>query len=335
MAVTLKQISDYTGLSVSTISRVVTGKGYVSDEARRTVEQAMADLGYVRQERKAHFAYNNANKVLVMVGGIKSSIASSQVESICQELVRRRKQPIVAVTNFSADLEYDYLKSALDEGFFGIIALTLLETPKTVKLLRNYSCPIIMVGRYLPQRRLDCLRTDYYKVGFDAAEYLYQRGHRLIAFVGGPITSTITQDKVTGFEDCLASHGIEIKPEYELHFSRLEFDNADEVVDCLLGLPELPTAIVSSNDASVSIADGLFARGINIPEDMSIFTCEDSYLASRYRVPLTAMAADLDLMSIDAVKALFRRHRVPDAPYTLTYYDSNLIERDSVASPRS
>ncbi len=334
MGATLKQVAERCGLSISTVSRVVTGRGYVSDEARASIEAAIAELGYVRRDHKPRYAESNSGKVLLIIGGIKSSIASRNVESMCQELVRHQKQPLVAITNFSADLEYEYLRTASDERYFGVIAYTIVETPKTIRLLRDYPCPIVMMGRYLPLRRLDCLRADYYKMGFDAAEYLISRGHTSIAFVGGSKNSTITQDRVTGFEDCMYSHGLEVPEGYLLHAPRLDLDDAEEIVEQLLALPDLPTAIVSANDVSAGIVSGLIARGIRIPEDVSVFACEDSYLAATCQVPLTAMDIDIERMSEDGAKALFRRRRHPDAPYTLTYYDPTIVVRDSVAAPR-
>ena len=195
MATTLKDIAQATGLSISTVSRVVSGTGYVSEEARQKTEQAIAELGYQHHKRNRRFPDDSSDQVLVLIGGVSNSVSSSRVELLCDKLVQRRKQPLVGLTHFLAEREYAYLNMAAERHFFGVITFTIGSSDKTARLLRHYPCPLVMLERYLPMKRIDCLHADYYKIGFDCATYLIEHGHTRIAFVGGSSTSTITQDK--------------------------------------------------------------------------------------------------------------------------------------------
>ena len=330
MAVTLKDIAKATGLSISTVSRVASGKGYVSTDARERAEAAMAELGYEHRTQRRRFVSDSSDQVLIMIGGVRSSIAANYVELLSDELFAKGKQPIVGVTGFSAEREVEYLNMAADRHFFGVITLTLTETPSVVRLLKHYSCPIVMLGRYLPMRRVDCLHPDYYKMGFDAAEYLISRGHERIAFVGATKTSTISQDKHTGFIDCMHSHGLEVRPDFELYARRMDYGDAEDVARRIIELHERPTALISSNDISVGILDLLLAEGMRVPEDLSIFTCEDSPMVRHCQVPMTAMDVDYQQMCVDAVRTLSRRRRHPDEAFIRMYYDPTIIERESI-----
>lgn len=331
MKVTLKQIAAETGLSLSTVSRVVTGKGYVSEEARRLTEEAVHRLEYAKRDPRAMITSGREDLVMLLIGGIRSSLASETIELLCRELRSKQKRPFIAVTDFDPEAERSYLQFAADNHFFGIIAMTLTETPETLALLQHLSCPITMIDKYLPSVEMDYLRPDYYRMGFDSAEYLLKKGHRKIAFIGGRASSPITQDKKMGFEDCLNAFGCEIRPEWIIHADRLIYENGEKIVDLLLGLSELPTAIVSSNDISVSIVNELIAHGVRVPEDISLFTCEDSSMARFCQVPLTAMSIDMERIAIDAVRLLIRRQRHPRFPRNLLIYNPHLIERDSVS----
>ena len=332
MAVTLKDIAQATGLSISTVSRVASGKGYVSAEAREKAETAMTALGYEHRAQRRRFVSDSSEQVLIMIGGVRSSIAANLVELLSEELFAKGKQPILGVTGFDPAHEVEYLNMAADRRFYGVITLTITETPTVVRLLKHYPCPIVMLGRYLPMRRVDCLHADYYKMGFDGAEYLIKHGHKRIAFVGATKTSTISQDKHTGFVDCMHSHGLEVRPDYDLYAKRLDYGDAKDVAQRILEMRERPTALLSSNDISVGILDRLLAEGLKVPEELSIFSCEDSPMVKHCQVPMTAMEVDYQQMCIDAVRTLGRRRRRPDEAYGRMYYDPTIIERKSVCS---
>ena len=333
MKATLKQIAQETGLSISTVSRVVTGRGYVSDETRALVEAAIQKFEYVKRERRNVSLHDNDDLVMILIGGIRSSLASENVELLIRELEKKQKRPFVAIASFSPERERSDLRFAAENHFFGVIALTIPETPETINLLRTLPCPVTLLDRYLPSLDMDSLRPDYYKMGYVGAEYLIQHGHRDIAFIGGPATSTTTQDKKTGFEDCMLHHGLEIHPEWVIHADRLLYENGRTIAQQLLRMERRPTAIVSSNDISVGILNELISQNLRIPEDMSIFTCEDSHLAAHCQVPLTSMKIDYQRMSVDAVKSLFRRHRQPNTTRMFLSYNPQLIERKSISRP--
>lgn len=334
MRATLKQLAERTGLSISTVSRVVTGKGYVSRESRKMVEEAVKALDYVPQERRPVSLKDHDNLVMIMIGGIRSTLCSALLETLVQELEKKHKQPFVAVTSFSPERERAYLRFAAENHFFGVIALAIIDDPQTVEMLRHYPCPVVLVDSFLPALDLDSLCPDYYKMGFVAAEYLIARGHRRIAFIGGLEDSSITQDKKLGFEDCMRSHGLEVPEGGVLYAGIMIYENGGDVARRILKMDPLPTAIVSSNDLSVGILNELSAQGIRVPEDVSLFTCEDSELAAHCHVPLTAVSVELERMSVDSVKTLFRRQRHPNAPRCLYSYNPTLRERSSVAMPR-
>ena len=330
MATTLKDIAQATGLSISTVSRVVSGKGYVSEEARQKTEQAIAELGYQHHKRNRRFPDDSSDQVLVLIGGVSNSVSSSRVELLCDKLVQRRKQPLVGLTHFLAEREYAYLNMAAERHFFGVITFTIGSSNKTARLLRHYPCPLVMLERYLPMKRIDCLHADYYKIGFDCATYLIEHGHTRIAFVGGSSTSTITQDKSLGFADCMHAHGFDVPESHLLHLERSSYMSGVDIVDRILELKPRPTALVTSNDASAGIVHELMRRGIRVPQNMSVISGEDTPLTQNAQVPITSMSIDDAQMCSDAVKTLFKRRRQPDAPFTHTYYDPEIRERASV-----
>ena len=103
MSVTLKQLSEETGISISTISRVTTGRGYVAEETRRVVEEAIERLNYTRCKPLPQVRRGSEDVVMILVGGIRSSLAAEIVEKLVQELNRKKKRAFMAITGFSPE----------------------------------------------------------------------------------------------------------------------------------------------------------------------------------------------------------------------------------------
>ena len=332
MKATLKQIADDCGLSISTVSRVVTGKGYVSSDARAQIEASIARLSYTKKERPQVVLKDASSLVMVLVGGIRSSLASKMVELLVQELELKQMRAFIAISEFNPEKELEFLRYAADNHFFGVFAMTLSETPENLAYLRTYPIPITLVNRYLPSLETDYLCADYYRMGYVGAEYLIRHGHKKIAFVGGSPTSPVTEDKLTGFQDCMRAYNLELRPVWCFHVNRMIYENGAQVVSALLALEERPTAIVSSNDISVGILNELIQHGIRVPEDISLFTCEDSNLTATCLIPITSMTLEMSRIAHDAVKLLIRRRRQPYAPRHFLIYTPRLVERSSVKS---
>ena len=234
MKATLKQIADDCGLSISTVSRVITGKGYVSDDARALIEESIQRLNYTKKEHVKSPLKDTSSLVMILVGGIRSSLSSQVVELLIHELSQKQMRAFVAISEFQPEKELEFLRYAADNRFFGVFAMTLSETPEILAYLRSYPIPITMVTRYMPNLEMDYLCPDYYRMGYIGAEYLIQHGHKKIAFVGGVATSSITEDKLTGFQDCMQAYNIPVRPEWCMHMKRLIYENGALVVKKLL-----------------------------------------------------------------------------------------------------
>ncbi|GHV27446.1 LacI family transcriptional regulator [Clostridia bacterium] len=334
MKTTLAQIAHETGISISTISRVVTGKGYVAPVTRMIVVEAMKRLNYEKPIRLEAQQPAADSVVLIITGGLKSSISTDTIECLTHNLERKHKTALVAVSSFSAEGEQKLLRYAAKNNCYGVIMLSVIESSETISLLQKMPCPVVFLGRYIPSLEMDFLHPDYYKMGSMAAEYLIAHGHSKIAFIGGSKTSSITQDKLMGLEDTLAAHGLALDPEMINHNDRLLYENGKNVAQWLLKLPYQPTAIFTSNDITVGIVDELLRVGVNIPRDLSIFSCDDTPMSGSCRVPLTTTCVETSRIAAETVRVLFHRKRSSSSPRSYMIFDPILIERESVTIPR-
>lgn len=164
---------------------------------------------------------------------------------------------------------------------------------------------------------------------YRATQYLVDRGHQKIGFIGTPETSRNIRDRFYGYMKCMDDNKLEIYPEWILEERRAQDEKKTGVT-----LPDiLPTAFACSSDYGAAIlADALEKRGLRIPEDISLTSYDDYLYGDALGKRLTTYHVDMEKMAEQAVRALLKGRQDPRSARVL-YVDSTLVERDSVAPP--
>ena len=163
--------------------------------------------------------------------------------------------------------------------------------------------------------RLPRVVIDNVRGGELAAEHLLARGHRRIGFVGDHPTNaygfTSSEDRRRGFQAALGRAGVRPDPALE-RFGPHGRDEAGELAEALLRLPEPPSAIFAASDLqAIGVLKAAERLGVRVPEDLAVIGFDDVDLAeivglTTIRQPLReggALAADLLLAAIEAARA--------------------------------
>jgi LacI family transcriptional regulator len=171
--------------------------------------------------------------------------------------------------------------------------------------------------------------------GYMAAQCLIKAGHRRIAHISGPPNLFSVRERVGGFRKALAEVGADV-PDSHVIFGRYDRAFGHEAAARLLALPEPPTAIFAASDYLVmGILDALQELGLKAPDDLSLVGFDDMPFASLLNPPITTVRQPVRLMGEHGVDALIARIKGDDHPATVERLPVKLIERASVAPPRT
>src|SRR5207253_2649323 len=167
-----------------------------------------------------------------------------------------------------------------------------------------------------------------------AMRHLLALGHRRIAIITGPHGWVATEDRRRGYHAALAAAGILPDPELEVE-SNFEIDGGEQAANLLLDLPEPPTAIFAFNDNhAIGTLRAARARGLRVPDDLSIVGFDDVEHATIVSPTLTTVRQPLAEMGRTAVNMLQRlldRQRFETLHIELA---TRLVVRESTAPPR-
>jgi LacI family transcriptional regulator len=330
---TIRQIADLAGVSIATVSRVLNGRGDVSDETRELVSRVIRENGYTANRSARGLSAGRTGLVGILVPLVYPAYFSAIVAGAAQALSERDLQIVLSPTGAEHDREVSVLDRlhALTDG-----ALIILpeETSEELERLLDGGYRFVVLDPLMPlDDRIPAVSAAHTSGADQAIRHLLELGHRRIAHITGPLGWVATEDRRRGYRAALASAGIlpdaalEIQAEPEIRPGR-------EAALRLLELPERPTAIFAFNDnIAIGAIQAARARGLRVPDDVSIVGFDDVEHATIVTPMLTTVRQPLAEMGRTAVSLLNRLLERQNFETLHIELATRLVVRESTAPP--
>lgn len=293
MAVTLKDIAQRVGKSVTTVSRALNDYDDVGEETKARVRQVAEELGYT----PSILAQRLQKRQSETIGLILPTFGPRFSDPFFSEF-------IAGIGNRAAEAGYDLLVSTRPPGereigayrryvgsrrVDGFIVVRTRRQDARIDFLREAGAPFVAFGRTDPPLDYPFVDEDsalgMRRIGSHLAEY----HHRVIACITPPDSLTFTHERLRGLREGLAEHGLQLRPDY-IRESDLTQRGGYEQARQLLALPEPPTAIVASNDLmALGAITAARERGLRVGRDVSITGFDDIPMAEHSHPSLTTV----------------------------------------------
>lgn len=324
--VTVHDVARAAGVSISTVSRALATPDRVAGATRDRVTAAARELGY-RPNRAASVLRAGRTGAFGLVVPDLANPYFAAVAKGAQARARQRGLGLFVVdTDEDTELEAEAI-AHLAPQTDGI----LLCSPRAVDgaLAALSGRPVVLVNQHVDG--VASVVTDQAGGMLRAVEHLRALGHRRVAYVGGPRSSWSDGRRREGLRRAVERFDdVEL---VELGDFRPQVVGGHAAADLVLASGA--TAVVTFNDlVAVGLVARLRARGLQVPRDLSVVGCDDSYVASLVDPPLTTLRADLGEVGRRAVDHL-AGVAGPDAgaPADVPPLDVELVVRDSTAPP--
>ena len=206
MIILQKTIAERAGVSYATVSRAFTNSAKVKPQTMQKIRNAMQELGITDGDDMLLGKGFVSKAVLVIVSDISNYFYSKVVKGICEGLDPLGYTVVLCHCGLDANRELAAMRRAMENGYSGIIMITVTATEEIIQLLQSSSIPIVLVNRYISALDLDTVRIDNYRGGYMAAQYLWERGHRHIAMLTGVKGSGTASDRCRGFSEGLQNY---------------------------------------------------------------------------------------------------------------------------------
>ncbi|EIJ0945403.1 LacI family DNA-binding transcriptional regulator [Vibrio vulnificus] len=299
---TIKDVSEYAGVSQATVSRVVNGSCRVSHDKKLRVEKAIQVLGYRPNAIAQALASSRTGSIGIIVPELGGPFYSGILHCIEEQFRRFGYHVIVTAGNNSEESQRESVEFLLGRRVDAMILHTQNLSDDYLIELESKGIPLVLVNRFIPELASSCIDIDNELGGRMATEYLLQRGHHSIACITGPLDKSDARGRLQGYRKALEAAGIEYD---EALVSEAGFteESGASAMRKLLNRGHTFYAVFACND---HMAFGAFEvmkeQRIRVPEDVSLVGFDD-ILFARYLTPaLTTVNFPIEQMSLEAVQ---------------------------------
>ncbi len=330
---TMAEIATLAGVSKPTVSKVLNGRSDVAAATRDRVERVIAEHGYVRNSAARGLRAHQTGLVDLVALEIDSPYINQVIQGIEETLERAGYSLVLTVTHDEASRHRQWLARVIEHATDGAILVLPDGHESHLEELRERRIPFVVVddrGDQLPD--IPSVGATNFAGGLAAAQYLLSLGHRRVAAIGGlPYGST--RARLAGYRTALEEAGAPIEPEL-MPPGNFGVETGYAATCALLDLPEPPTAIFSANDLqAIGVYKALHARGLRIPDDMSVIGFDDVPLGALVAPPLTTIHQPMREMGSVATSMLLRMIAGETLESIHIELATSLIVRGSCAPP--
>jgi LacI family transcriptional regulator len=330
----MQDVAKLAGVSMATVSRVLSGHPDVSPETRDAVHRVVRRYGYSKNRSAGALSAGKTSLVGVTLPRIDAPYFAAILDSATEALYEQDLRVVLCPTHHVHEREVVLVERLMHGLTAGALLVMPHESNEELKTLQNHGFPFVVVD---PVRAVSdgipCVSPNHHIGAIAATEHLIQLGHRRIAAIKGSEGWLATEERLKAFRSTLLAAGIRPDPSLEVS-SDYGVELGHDAALALFDRADPPTAIFGFND-NIAIGAMIAAgeRGLRVPDDVSIVGFDDVAGARTAFPPLTTVRQPLAEMGRIAVDLLMRL--VEEKPLDAVRVDlqNKLVVRKSTAAP--
>ena len=311
----IRVIAEKCGLSVSTVSKALNGYTDVREDTRRRVLEVAQDSGYLPNSIARSLKLNRTHNLGVLIADdLHSGLTNVYFASVLEAFKAEAESYSYDITFINHNMrihnrEMSYLEHCVYRNFDGVcIACVNFSNPEVIELV-NSDLPVVTIDHIFNSRT--SVNSAHVEGMSDLVRYIYEMGHRKIAYVHGK-KSSVTQLRLASFGRTLKTLGIDTPSQYLKEAAYRDMESTKQQVRELLSLPIPPTCIVMPDDyAALGGAEAIREAGMSIPNDVSIAGYDGTVLAQIHSPALTTVRQDSKGIGREAAKRLIEHIENP------------------------
>ncbi len=289
---TLRDVSEASGVSEMTVSRVLRNRGDVSEATRDRVLAAAKRLGYVPNKIAGALASSRVNLVGVIIPSVSNLVFPEVLMGISEVLEGTGLQPVIGFTNYLPEREEEVLYEMLSWRPSGVIIAGLEHTAPARAMLANAGVPVVEIMDTDGEPVDAVVGISHRRAGREMAKAIVEQGYRRIAFLGTKMPlDHRARKRFEGFTEVLAKAGIEIA-DHEFYEGGSGLAKGRQLTEALLARSPNLDFLYYSND--MIGAGGLLyclEKGIDVPGKVGLAGFNDVELLDGLPMRLATMDA--------------------------------------------
>jgi LacI family transcriptional regulator len=317
---------------VGTVSNVLNRPDTVSEGTRQRVLDAIATLGFVRNESARHLRAGRSRTIGLVVLDIANPFFTDVARGV-EEIANAEGLAVILCNSDDRPAkESAHLDVLAEHAVQGVLITPTAELSPALDALRERGVPVVLVDRRAAGSDQCSVAVDDVLGGRLAADHLLERGHRRIAFVGGASGLPQVHERHDGIElavreACGSDDALTV-----LSPATLTVAGGREAAEQIIGMPAArrPTAAICATDLlALGMLQEMVRHGVRVPEDFAIVGYDDIDFAAAAAVPLSSVRKPRYELGRRAAELVLDEARNPDHRHEQLLFEPQLVVRES------
>lgn len=329
--ITLKDVAQKSGFSISTVSKVINNEKYVSETTKKKINATLNKLNYHPEWSARSLRLRKTNIIGIIIPMITDYFFSSIVLGAEDYFRIKQKDIILFNTSNNENIEEKAIKLAISKRVEGVILATIYKKNKIIKsIIENYEIPFVIVDNKINVNDVDFVSSDDLNGSNKLVSHLIKaHGYKRIACISGPINESSGFEKLEGYKKAFIENGLLINNNY-IKIANWNQKEAYIATKELMNLKDKPRAIYCANAKMLlGCMKYLNEHNVKIPQEVALVTFDDYDFVSAMNPPITTLKrVDLDIGK-KAAELLLNRINGKMEKYQEIRIDSDLVVRKS------
>ncbi|KZL89142.1 LacI family DNA-binding transcriptional regulator [Clostridium magnum] len=323
----IKEVAKLANTSITTVSRVINNTGYVKEETKERILDAIKELDYKPLER------TDIRKETKAIGLIVPNIENPFFGKMARHISKVANSynynlllfDLEGIENHKDDFLIDLIENRVD----GIIYVSSQRSVEAMNAAKKRNIPFVILDREIQKEEVNTVIVNNNYGAFIAAEHLIKLGHRNIAFIGGAEDMEISTRRKEGYLEALAENGMAANKDY-ICYGNYKMQSGYDCMKKMYSKHKEITGVIAANDLmAIGALNYLIREGINVPKDVSIVGFDNIEISESITPSLTTIEYPMERISEIIIDLILRQIKDKDKNVEVISLYPKLIVRES------
>lgn len=326
---TIKDVARISGYSVCTVSKALSGKGYIRDSTKEKILHVVKEVGYRPNQLAVSLKTGHSKTLALIVPDVMNAYFPRLEKYVDRYAGQYGYMVILCNTNNSLEREKQYIQNLIKWHVDGVIITPCSPEHSHFRQLKEEGIAYVYLNRHIEGDLGHCIELDNRRGGYECTDYLVRQGFTRISGIFQSFGNSSHEERFEGMKKALADAGLSCDQNICL-FGVDDFDKASVMIHGLLEREDRPEAIFASNDMlALSVYQAADECGLKIPDDLSVVGYDNSWMSDKIVPKLTSYYSPARESAESAIRFLVKEiaKEQPEKPDIL---EGRLIEKESV-----
>jgi len=306
--VTIVDVARHAGVSITTVSHALSGKGRVAEATRSRIEDSIRELGYRPNAFARGLRTERSHMVALIIPDITNPYYPTLARGMQDVLHAGGYQTLVGSTDGERAQELTFLHDSLQRRVDGIAFASFATTTRALDPILRAGIPVVSIGDKIRHADVDCVRTDDVEGSRDATAYLIEKRYDPIGMIGGPAGISPSDHRLEGHRGALLEAGIRPDPTLLAVGDFTRAGGASVMRELLHRREDPPRAVFCANDLmAIGAMDAIREAGLRVPRDVAVMGYDDIEAAALVTPDLTTVVNPAGEMGRECGRLLLER----------------------------